>query len=85
MAKKIYKTELRVIVFSEEPLDFNFVSLEDLAASIHTGDNIGDVTIVSRSEITDPGVVRDELLAIGNDGEFFQHDEDDSPTGWEEG
>lgn len=72
MADSIYRTVYQVEVFSRgpfEPSDEGAV-LEEIAYAITDGDCIGDISEVS-SELVAPERVRDELVRIGNTGEFF--------------
>ncbi len=74
---KVYKTILRVTIYSQDPSPVESAGLEELGRAIDTGDDIGDVVVLSRRTLTDPKQIRSELLSIGNDGMFFQPDEDE--------
>lgn len=69
--RPIYKTVLRVTVYSEDGSPLEGCSLADMGEAIDIGDDIGEVETVSRETITDPAQLHRELLAIGNDGTFF--------------
>lgn len=51
---------------------YSNMSLEDVAGAITFGEDIGSgVKVVSSETLTDPEQIKNELLAIGNDGAFF--------------
>lgn len=73
----IHKTILQVVVLSEDPLPED-ISLADVAFQIDEGDWIGSTSFVNHTLLlTAPEVVH-ELQEIGNDGSFFNF-EDDEP------
>jgi hypothetical protein len=66
---KIVKTKVLVTVLSEDvPPEFD--SLEELARFIDYGDGIGQYSVESHEEVP-ADKVEEELIAIGNDGTFF--------------
>lgn len=71
---RIVKTVITVTVLHEtHGLDTEYVygmDLAEIAEFIDTGAGIGDKTVVS-NKVLDVGDVRQELLALGNDGTFF--------------
>lgn len=72
----ISKIVLRVTLLAQDDsLDesvtsVDSMSLESLARAMDEGDLIGTYSIESSEEVPDDKV-RDELLAVGNDGTFF--------------
>jgi hypothetical protein len=83
-SESIYRTVFQVEVFSEGPFfseggDDDPFDLESIHYAIVEGDCIGNVERVSE-EIVPAENLRDELIRIGNDGEFFAYlDEEDDP------
>jgi len=72
MKPKYYRTEIKVVVLSEEPYEFE--SLENTAYHITDGDCSGEVSIVeANKELTGPEMAR-ALQDQGSDPEFFQLD-----------
>jgi hypothetical protein len=73
----IYKTQFKITVLSEdvpyEPGydDYDPFGLLEINAAIVEGDCIGDVEALGSSVVPDQDVEK-ELIAIGNDGTFFQ-------------
>lgn len=65
---KIYKHVYTVVVLSES--DDTVGDLDVLANSIDTGEDIGQFEHTSTEEVP-AEQVKQELLAIGNDGTFF--------------
>ena len=78
---KVYKHVLVVTVLSpHESAEDSFGSewsLSDVQDAITSGDCIGSVQHTATTQI-DPSNTRSELLAIGNDGSFF--DDLDTPN-----
>lgn len=70
-----YKTEIKFTVYSPEPLTYE-KDLAGIVWSIDAGDSIGDWTITETSEV-DGEQLRKELIAIGNDGDFFDAEDED--------
>ena len=72
--KQIYKHTIVVTVLSShESIEDTFGSewsLSDVHDAITSGDSIGSVHHQSTTKI-DPSDIRSELLAIANDGSFF--------------
>lgn len=81
-SEPIYRTVFQVEVFSEGPFlpeggDDDPFDLDTINYAIMEGDCIGSIQRVSE-EVVPVEDVRDELLRIGNDGEFFSYlDEED--------
>lgn len=71
----VFKTEIRLVVLSEaiDPDVGRSAWLLDIAHAIDDGDSIGDWKVESQRRLA-PAEVEPELLAIGNDGAFFQDD-----------
>lgn len=75
----IVKTTLQVTVLQEaDSLEdaaerLGHLSLSDLGDFIDEGDGIGGFKTLAHVSVS-PGDVEDELLLIGNDGTFFDHD-----------
>lgn len=70
---------LTVLHYSDEPLS---PSLEWVLEEIDTGNAVGWET--GRVTVAVPAdAVRGELLALGNDGEFFNEDVDGPTENWE--
>lgn len=72
--KQIYKHTIVVTVLSEHSCTLAAFgddwSLHDVADAITSGDSIGSVIHESTATV-DPQDTKNELLAIGNDGTFF--------------
>jgi hypothetical protein len=64
----IYKTIITVTVLSDTPLEFD--DLAELEHAISYGDCVG-MHEVGTHQVVDPQCVSTELLALGNDGTFF--------------
>jgi hypothetical protein len=78
---EIHRTVYTVEVFSRGPFhpdggDNDPFDLAEINYAITEGDCIGNVEI-SHQMIVPPEAVEGELLRIGNDGSFFDEDEDD--------
>jgi hypothetical protein len=70
--KKVYKTTLVVTILSEHsPENIEHFSLADVDEWIDTGDAIGNFKLTKCDLITDKKTIQKELLALGNDGSFF--------------
>ena len=67
---RVFKTIITVTVLSDTPLEFD--NLEELGREIATGDSIGHVEVGSHQPIL-MKAVKSELLAMGNDGHFFDY------------
>ncbi len=66
----IYKHKFLVTVLSKES-NLDGISLEGIADDIKgNGDDIGDFRHIEQV-VVPPEKVREELLALGNDGSFF--------------
>lgn len=68
--RKILKTTLTLTVLHHEDIDIANMSIDDIAYQIGDGESIGDMKTVS-TEPVPADKVQEELLAIGNDGSFF--------------
>ena len=83
MYNDIRRTVIQVEIFSEGPLaldgdDNDPFDLATINYLITEGDCIGQTETIVADEVVPPEKVRDELLRIGNDGEFFEdYTEDD--------
>lgn len=66
----IIKHEWKVTMFSDGPLEPGDWELPDIYEAITTGDCIGKV-VYEYCGLVPPETVHDELVAIGNDGTFF--------------
>jgi hypothetical protein len=69
----IYKTTFTVTVFSQDTPAVDLESLSAIEYAITEGDCIGDLAVASVEEVPED-TLRDELVAIGNDGTFFDND-----------
>ena len=68
--QKIYENVFRVTILTEDgPISDN-MSLQDALAECESGEFIG-LTEVMKQEEMNPKSVRRKLLAMGNDGDFF--------------
>ena len=76
LSEPIIKQTFKIIVLrrKSDPLPDSF-TLSEMDYLISYDTMIGDVEQASVEEITDPERVRTELLAIGNDGFFFDDSE----------
>jgi hypothetical protein len=82
MSNDIRRTVFQIEVFSDGPLvldapDNDPFDLATINYLITEGDCIGLVSTISQDEIVPSEKVRDELLRIGNDGDFFFGLDDD--------
>ena len=74
MADPIYKHTFTVVVLTE---DFTYdPDIETLAYDITEGDYIGEIINV-KTIVVPADKVKDELVAIGNDGTYFDLGEDE--------
>jgi len=71
----IFKHVFTVVVLSETDT-LPFESLEEIAYAITEGEDIGTWSQQSVDRLDDPDKIRDELIAIGNDGSFFDGPEE---------
>lgn len=78
MTDPIYRTVFTVEVFSEGPWDGGS-NLTRIAYAIDEGDCIGNTEQTS-AEIVPPDQVEAHMLRIGNDGSFFENDEDEEQS-----
>lgn len=67
----IYKHTYTLVVLSEAE-DLGDIGLEGLAEAITTGEDIGSLSH-NEVQVVPANKVVEELLAIGNDGGFFSH------------
>lgn len=67
---KIHKRVVTVTVFSEDEMGAD-VDLIEIAHQINEGDWIGQISVGDDQVVEGKREIRKELLAIGNDGEFF--------------
>ena len=75
---KVKKTVVTVTVLHEAGESLDGLSLSDIAYELDEGSMIGSFGLTSLTDIPD-SQLEDELLQIGNDGEFFGYlFEDDS-------
>lgn len=65
----IYKHTYKITIFA--PRELGPVDLATIDYLMSDGDCVGDVELVSVEEREHGYLLRDELLAIGNDGTFF--------------
>lgn len=73
----IYKSTIKLVVLTEdEPLDPD-LTLTGIDYEISEGPAIGGWGIEEVEELTDPERIRQELIAIDNDGTFFDSGFDD--------
>lgn len=80
----IYETKVEITVYSRGPIDrdppgkdaYGRTLLGDILEGMTDGDLVGDWN-VGESVPVPPNEVRDRLEAIGNDGDFFDEEEDD--------
>lgn len=85
----IIKSQILVTVlhYRDEPFPEDW-DLQFIHEAITDGSMIGEFSEVSAEELDTPEVVRRELEAIGNDGEFFREfsadadDDDDEHEDW---
>lgn len=74
---KYFKTTFTVTVLSEDAPVSSDMEMIDLIREMDSGDLIGQVDLTSADEVP-LDKIEDELLAIGNDGTFFNlGDEED--------
>jgi hypothetical protein len=71
--RKFYKTVLKVVVLSEQPLEWD--NLSDVDYAITSGDCSGEITDDKTTTLNAKQVVK-ELIKQGSDSEFFQLDSD---------
>jgi hypothetical protein len=74
--RQVWQTVIKVTVLSEDGPIGDDVDLAGINYAISEGDCIGEVEITSRQRM-DPRWVRRKLVAIGNDGTFFDSEDDD--------
>jgi hypothetical protein len=67
----IIKTKILVTVLHRDNLDPCQMNLAEIAAEMDDGEFVGMVEDLGSREL-DPRVVQQELLALGNDGMFFE-------------
>lgn len=72
---QIHRTTFEVVVYSEGPLNLAFrdddpFQLLAINYEINEGGCVGGVE-EARDEIVEPKAIKDALIEIGNDGEFF--------------
>lgn len=70
MAKDIMKTTITLTILHHKDSDIQNMSLADIVYQIDDGDCIGDAKNVTTEPVPEDKV-NDELLAMGNDGSFF--------------
>ena len=70
----ILKRQFLVTVLSRESDPLEFDTLSELDEAISEGPHIGSWERVAGQTIVHERELRDELLAIGNDGTFFDDD-----------
>ena len=70
---KIYKHTIKVVVLSETPELNGDWDLETISELITTGSDIGTYGLESTEEVP-RSKVKAELIAVGNDGTFFDSD-----------
>lgn len=66
----ISKTIITITVLHDSVDDLDFIELGQIIDAMNEGDMIGMSKITSTEHVA-PEKVRDELLAVGNDGTFF--------------
>lgn len=76
---KVYKHVFKLVVLSETKLDH--LTLEEIAQGMDTGPYIGTLDLDVVTLITDPEQIQNELVDVGNDGEFFREYGDDADDG----
>ena len=69
----VRKTVIEFTVYHRDFDDPASMDLADVISECDTGSMIGQVTDVKESTVPDGNVV-DELIAIGNDGSFFDEE-----------
>jgi hypothetical protein len=79
--RKFYRTLVQIEILSEEP--YSSTDLEKINYDISEGNNVGEVSITTDSEILDVKTCVERLFAIGSDPEFFSlnkhgHDTEDA-------
>jgi len=74
--RRIFKTVFTVTVLSEDMPISPDTDMEDVLNYINTGDGIGQVELASADSIP-ADKIEAELLAIGNDGTFFNMGDED--------
>lgn len=70
MSKDILKTTITLTVFHRKDVDIPNMSWPNILYQIDQGESIGSTEIVSTEPVPEDKV-NDELIAIGNDGSFF--------------
>lgn len=66
----MYKTTIKVIVLSEEPI-LNLISLEDLGRECDEGDFVLHTNVIEQSEKLTEEQMSKELLDAGSSEDFF--------------
>lgn len=75
---KAYKSTITLTVFSDTPLAaWQVADLGYLVDEIDTGLMVGNATLDSEEEVSGD-TLRTGLVAIGNDGSFFDSDEEEA-------
>ena len=77
--KQICKTVIRLVVLSDKDggsFDPSECSLEEIALSMDTGSFLGSWSVESNT-ILSSDKVEAECVAVGNDGTFFDEDDED--------
>jgi hypothetical protein len=74
--KTIYKNVFTLIVYSEGyPLTKNW-DVDDITYELDSGAMIGYTELLSTEKVP-PERIKEDLMAIGNDGTFFQDTEEE--------
>ena len=71
------KTVITLTVIHDSTLPIDCMELSHIAREMEEGEVIGAMTQASSTPIPD-GEIRRGLMAVGNDGEFFNFDEESS-------
>lgn len=67
--RKFYRTIVQVEILSEEP--YSSTDLEKIQDDITNGHQVGEVTVVTDSEIMDVKTCVERLYGVGSDPDFF--------------
>ena len=67
--RKFYRTLVQIEILSEEP--YSSTDLEKIQDDITNGHQVGEVSVVTDSELMDVKSCVERLFAVGSDPEFF--------------
>lgn len=76
----IKKTVFQVVVLHEDEYDVESWDISEVIPEMQSGAIIGQSSVISSSTV-DESVVVSELVAIGNDGTFFEYEDNSCPHG----